>query len=91
MAQFLELERCQIELYNTCQTSVTVTSEYSSNLPHEQGLTREILDFPQVYQSFLQKQFFQSLEILSAWNSQIEVVCQLACPIFDPKGVLCNI
>lgn len=91
LAQLLELERCKIELYNICQTSVTLTSKYSSKLPHEQRLTREILDFPQVYQSFLQKQFFQSLEILPGWNSQIEVVCQLACPIFDAKGVVCSI
>lgn len=91
LAQLLELERCQIELYNICQTSVTVISEYSSNLPDEQGLTREILDFPQVYQSLLQKQFFQSLEILPGWNSQIKVVSQLACPIFDAQGVLGNI
>ncbi|WP_413175590.1 GAF domain-containing protein [Anabaena azotica] len=91
LAQLLELERCQIELYNLCQTSVTVTSEYSSNLPDGRGLTREILDFPQVYQSLLQKQVFQSLEILPGWNSQIKVVSQLACPIFDAQGILGNI
>ncbi|MEA5579535.1 HAMP domain-containing sensor histidine kinase [Anabaena sp. UHCC 0451] len=91
LSQLLQLERCQIELYDTSQTSAIVTCEYSSSSPRCQGLTRKIADFPEVYQPLFQKQPLQSVEILPGWNSQIQVVSQLACPIFDVQGILGNI
>jgi PAS domain S-box-containing protein len=91
LAQLLQLERCQIELYNTYQTSATVTCEYSSSSPHCQGLIRDIADFPEVYQPLLQKQPLQTVEILPGNYLQVQVVSQLACPIFDSQGILGNI
>jgi PAS domain S-box-containing protein len=91
LAQLLQLERCQIELYNPSQTSATVTCEYSTSSPHCQGLIRDIADFPEVYQPLLQKQTLQSVEILPGNYLQVQVVSQLACPIFDSQGILGNI
>ncbi|WP_071189355.1 GAF domain-containing protein [Trichormus sp. NMC-1] len=91
LAQLLQLERCQIELYNSYQTSATVTCEYSTSSPHCQGLIRDIADFPEVYQPLLQKQTLQSVEILPGNYIQVQVVSQLACPIFDSQGILGNI
>ncbi|MBK1987291.1 GAF domain-containing protein [Sphaerospermopsis aphanizomenoides BCCUSP55] len=91
LAELLPLEGCYIELYNQCQTSATVTYEYSYSSPHYHGLTRKVLDFPKIYQSLLQKQILQSLEIQPGWNTQVKIVSQLACPIFDGQGTLGNI
>lgn len=91
LARLLQLERCQIELYHHNQTKAIVTYEYSYNLPSCQGLTKEIADFPEVYQPLLQKQPLQSIEILPGWQSQIQVVSQLAFPMFDAQGMLGNI
>ncbi|MEY3222707.1 MAG: hypothetical protein RLZZ203_1563, partial [Cyanobacteriota bacterium] len=57
--ELLQLHCCQIELYNPCLTSATVTYEYSSSLPYCQGLIRAIADFPQVYQDLLAKQIWE--------------------------------
>jgi PAS domain S-box-containing protein len=91
LAQLLQLERCQIELYNPCQTAATVTCDHSCSSPDCQGLTREIADFPEVYQPLLQKQLLQTVEILPGNYLQVQVVSQLACPIFDAQGILGNI
>ncbi|MEH2269588.1 MAG: GAF domain-containing protein [Nostoc sp.] len=91
LVQLLNLERCQIELYSTCQTLVTITYEYSINLPQCQGLTRQIADRLEVYQSLLQKQPLQFLEIVPGWQPKLLVMSQMACPIFDTQGILGNI
>jgi PAS domain S-box-containing protein len=91
LAQLLHLDRCQIELYSTCQTLVTITYEYSINLPQYQGLTRQIVDRLEVYQPLLQKQPLQFLEIVPGWQPKLLVMSQMACPIFDTQGILGNI
>lgn len=91
LAQLLKLERCQIELYSTCQTLVTITYEYSINLPHCQGLTRQICNRLEIYQPLLQKQPLQFLEIVPGWQPKLLVMSQMACPIFDTQGILGNI
>jgi PAS domain S-box-containing protein len=91
LAQLLNLERCQIELYSTCETLVTITYEYSINLPRCQGLTRQIADRLEVYQPLLQKQPLQFLEMVSGSQPKLLVMSQMACPIFDPQGILGNI
>jgi PAS domain S-box-containing protein len=91
LAELLNLERCQIELYNTCQTLVTITYEYTTNLPQRQGLTRQIADHLEVYQPLLQKQPLQYLEIVPGWQPKLSVMSQMACPIFDTQGILGNI
>ena len=64
LVDLLQLNRCQIELYNPCLTYATVTYEYSASLPYFQNLTTKIADFPRIYQSLLQKQIWQSIEIV---------------------------
>ncbi|MBD2562867.1 MULTISPECIES: sensor histidine kinase [Nostoc] len=91
LAELLNLDRCQIELYSTCQTLVTITYEYSINLPQCQGLTRQIADRLEVYQPLLQKQALQFLEIVPGWQPKLLVMSQMACPIFDTQGILGNI
>ncbi|WP_100898532.1 GAF domain-containing protein [Nostoc flagelliforme] len=91
LAELLNLDRCQIELYSTCQTLVTITYEYSINLPRCQGLTKKIADRLEVYQPLLQKQPLQFLEIVPGWQPKLLVMSQMACPIFDTQGILGNI
>ena len=91
LAELLNLDRCQIELYSTCQTLVTITYEYSINLPQCEGLTKQIVDRLEVYQSLLQKQTLQFLEIVPGWQPKLLVMSQMACPIFDTQGLLGNI
>ncbi|MEH2466427.1 sensor histidine kinase [Nostoc sp.] len=91
LAELLNLARCQIELYSNCQTLVTITYEYTTKLPQSQGLTRQIADRLEVYQPLLQKQPLQFLEIVPGWQPNILVMSQMACPIFDPQGILGNI
>ncbi len=91
LAELLNLARCQIELYSTCQTLVTITYEYTTKLPQSQGLTRQIADRLEVYQPLLQKQPLQFLEIVPGWQPNVLVMSQMACPIFDPQGILGNI
>ncbi|MEH2027820.1 sensor histidine kinase [Nostoc sp.] len=91
LAQLLNLDRCQIELYSTCQTLVTIIYEYSINLPKCQGLTKQIAEHLEVYQPLLQKQPLQFLEIVPGWQPKLLVMSQMACPIFDTQGILGNI
>jgi hypothetical protein len=91
LAQILNLDRCQIELYDTCHTLVTVAYEYTNTLPQCQGSTRQIADSPEVYQPLLQNQPLQYLEIVPGWQPNLQVVAQMACPIFDTQGILGNI
>jgi PAS domain S-box-containing protein len=91
LTELLNLDCCQIELYSPCQTQVTITYEYSINLPRCQGLTRQIVDRLEVYQPLLQKQPLQFLEIASGWQPKLLVISQMACPIFDTQGILGNL
>jgi signal transduction histidine kinase len=91
LVDLLQLNRCQIEFYHPCLTSATVTYEYSPNLPHFQGSTRVIADFPQMYKSLLKKQIWQSVEVVPGHYSGLQLMSQLACPIFDNQGILGNI
>ncbi|WP_375511362.1 GAF domain-containing protein [uncultured Nostoc sp.] len=91
LAELLNLDRCQIELYSTCQTLVTITYECSINLPRCQGLTKKIADRLEVYQPLLQKQPLQFLEMVPGWQPKLLVMSQMACPIFDTQGILGNI
>ncbi|MEA5604365.1 GAF domain-containing protein [Nostoc sp. UHCC 0252] len=90
LTELLNLDRCQIELYSSCQTLVTIAYEYNINLPQCQGLTRRIADRLEVYQPLLQKQPLQFLEIDPGWP-QLLVMSQMACPIFDTQGILGNL
>ncbi len=91
LGRILQVERCQIELYNTTYTLTTVAYEYTTTPPLCQGAIRVIEDFPELYQPLLQKQPLQFEKIIRDWNPRLVVVTQLACPIFDGQGVMGNI
>ncbi|PMB53622.1 ATPase [Fischerella thermalis CCMEE 5201] len=91
LAKVLQVERCHIELYDTNQTFTTIAHEYTTIPPVYQGMKRWVRDFPELYQSLLQKQSLQFSEVLRDWNPQLVVVRQLACPIFDSETVMGNI
>ncbi|ARV62102.1 ATPase [Nostocales cyanobacterium HT-58-2] len=69
----------------------TIAYEYTTTLPQCQGLTKQIADFPEIYQPLLQKQPIQSMEIVPGWNPKLSVLAQIACPIFDAQGILGNL
>ncbi|WP_353930735.1 ATP-binding protein [Okeanomitos corallinicola TIOX110] len=91
LSNLLNLERCQIELYNHNQTLATVSYEYNPQLFYSQESTRQVAEFPEIYQALLQKQPLQSVEIVPRNNLQIQIISQLGYPIFDAQGSLGNI
>ncbi|WP_017654789.1 GAF domain-containing protein [Fortiea contorta] len=91
LADLWQLDRCQIEIYSPCHTSVTVAYEYTASLPMCLGLTRQIADFPEVYPQLLRKQVVQSVEIIPGWHPKLLIVSQMACPIFDQQGIIGNL
>lgn len=91
LARVLNVERCKIELYSPCQTIGTIAYEYTTTLPLCQGLTRLVADFPEIYQSLLQKQPLQYGNIIPVWNARLVQVTRLAYPIFDNQGVIGNL
>ncbi len=91
LTQVLQLERCQIEQYSNRHTIATVTHEYTTTAPLYQGTTRQVTDFPELYQPLLQKEPLQFGKVIRDWNPKLVVVTQLACPIFDAQGIIGNI
>lgn len=91
LARVLQVERCQIELYNANHTIATIAHEYATIPPPCQKMTRQVADFPELYQPLLQKQPLQVGEVVRGWNPRLVVMTQLACPIFDAQAVMGNI
>lgn len=91
LATVLHLSGCQIELYDPQQQRATIVHEYSGTLPGCQGETRQIDDFPELYQQLLQKTPLQLVEPVPLFNPQGIQVTRLACPIFDDRGIIGNL
>lgn len=91
LATVLHLSGCQIELYDPQQQTATIAHEYSLTLPLCQGETRQINDFPELYQQLLQKTPLQLVEPVPLFNPQGIQVTRLACPIFDDRGIIGNL
>ncbi|HEY9800668.1 MAG TPA: GAF domain-containing protein [Leptolyngbyaceae cyanobacterium] len=91
LATLFHLESCYIELYNPDCTCASVVDEYPTTKPIYQGLTRQVADLSEIYQPLLEKQHFQSIEIVPGWHPQLLVITQLACPIFDEQGMIGNL
>ena len=91
LAEVLELSSCQIELYNSKQTTATVAYEHTLTLPQSQGISRNITDFPELYEQLLQKSSLQFVEPIPQFNPQAIQVSRLACPIFDDRGIIGNL
>lgn len=90
LAKLLKLESCYIELYNADCSLATVICEHATQ-PTYQSLTRKITEFDEFYQPLLEKQHFQTIEIVPGWHPQLLVITQLACPIFAQQEILGNI
>ena len=91
LATVLNLGSCQVELYNLEQTTATIVREYSVTLPACQGETRQIDDFPELYQQLLEKSPLQLVEAIPQFNPSGIQVSRLACPIFDDRGIIGNL
>ena len=91
LAILLDLSTCQIELYDSEQTTATIAYEYSITLPSSQGTSRNIKDFPELYQQLLQKFPLQLVEPIPEFNPQGIQVNRLACPVFDDRGIIGNL
>jgi signal transduction histidine kinase len=91
LVQVLPVERAQIELYNPSRTNATVAHEYTTQELICQGITRQINDFPEIYQPLLHKQVLQFADRLPFGNPHICRVTRCAFPIFDDQGFLGNL
>ena len=91
LAVVLDLSSCQIELYDSEQTTATIAYEHTITLPQCQGGSRNIKDFPELYQQLLQKIPLQLVEPIPEFNPQGFQVNRLACPVFDDCGIIGNL
>jgi signal transduction histidine kinase len=91
LAEVLGIEVCKIELYDKEYGQSTIAYEYSISKNYSQGISRLIVDFPEIYQSLLQKNLLQYVNIVPEWHPELVKVTRLACPIFDDKGILGNL
>ena len=87
MVENLPIKGCQIELYDEPHHTTTIVYESGQELPDSQGKARRIADFPQLYQSLLQKVSLQWVEYSPEENSKKQPLTQLACPIFENHGI----
>ena len=91
LARVLRLSSCQIELYDSQQSTANIAYEYTTTLPQCQGETRQIADFPELYHQLLQKNPLQLVETIPQFNPSGIQVNRLACPIFDDRGIIGNL
>lgn len=91
LGDILDIERCKIELYDNSQTLATIVYEYAATQPQSQGITKQVADYPELYEQLLQKQSFQFVERISLLSPQKNQITRLVCPIFDDQGILGNI
>jgi GAF domain-containing protein/anti-sigma regulatory factor (Ser/Thr protein kinase) len=91
LAKVLNIDRCKIELYDNSQTTATIAYEYTKALPTCQGKTRQVADFPELYQQLLEKQSLQFVEKIPELSPREIQATRLVCPIFDDKGMLGNL
>ncbi len=93
LAQILQLDRCQIELYDSEQKQTTINCEFAvTNIwQNYRGKSQKVADCPEVYQQLLQKKSLQLIEIDSSDSLGETQVMLLVCPIFDSEEIIGNI
>ena len=91
LAQRLDLECCQMELYNSDRTIARIAYEYPAPLPSKQEIVHRVADFSELYERLLSKQPLHFIERVPTFSSQQQPVTRLACPIFDDRGILGNL
>ena len=82
---------CQVELYDSEQTTATIVYEHSPALPSYRGETRRIDDFPELNRQLLQGIPLQLAEHILQNDAPGIKITRLACPIFDDYGMLGNL
>ena len=87
----LKIDCCQIELYKYDRTTTEVICEYPMVLPDEQGIHRQVEDFPELYKALLAKKPLLFVDLLPTIGFRQQRVTRLVCPIFDDRGILGNI
>ncbi|MGB3638715.1 MAG: GAF domain-containing sensor histidine kinase [Rivularia sp. (in: cyanobacteria)] len=91
LGEILDIERCKIELYDNSQTFATIVYEYKATQPIHRGITKQVADYPELYEQLLQKQSLQFVERIPQLNFSKKRVNRLVCPIFDDQGILGNL
>ena len=90
LAKALNVERCKIELYDPSLSTATVAYEHALVPPNCIGMTRQMADFPELYEPLFQHQPVQFVVPPSS-NLRLVNMTRLACPIFDDQGMLGNL
>lgn len=91
LARLLEVDRTEIELYDSSHTTATIAYEYSSDRLKCEGMTRKIAEFPELYRQLLQQEPLQFIDTNAELNFKQAKRTRLACPIFDDRGILGNL
>ncbi len=91
IGQVLKIEHCKIELYDRERTIATIAYEYSATSLICQGKSRQVADFPELYQQLLQKHSLQFAERIPELSPKKTQVTRLVCPIFDDRGIIGNL
>ena len=91
LGQLLKIERCKIELYSKDCSIATVAYEYAKSDLICQGRTRQVAQFPELYQQLLKKESLQFVERIPKLSPRKTQVTRLVCPIFDNRGILGNL
>ncbi len=91
LAEGLKIDCCQIELYKYDRTTTEVICEYPMVLPDEQGIHRQVTDFPELYKPLLAKKPILFVDLLPTVGYRQQQVTRLVCPIFDDRGILGNL
>ena len=91
LARGLNIECCQIELYKHHHTTTEVEYEYPIVLPDDQGIHRQVADFPELYAQLLARKPLHFVDLLPTVGYRQQQVTRLACPIFDDRGILGNL
>lgn len=91
LAEILNIQRCKIELYQNNYTQTIVAYEYSTEAYSCLGLTRQISDFPELYNRLLNKETLQFVELQPLLNLNLNNATRLACPIYDETTIFGNI
>ena len=91
LCQILKVKHCQVELYNSSQTTATVAYEYATIAPLEQRRVRKIADFTELYQQLLNTNPLQFTERIPFFSPHQLQMTRLACPIYNEQNVIGNL
>jgi signal transduction histidine kinase len=85
LAIVLNIGGCATALYDSDQTTSTISYEYTTEVPSAQGRVLQMADFSDGYRQLLQGQYFQFCELVPSIRGPVTI---LACPILEDGGVL---